>query len=105
MRAIQHARAGDFARAERRLDEAAAVLALARETMRADHAYDAQFETVKRTRAQAINAVRAQAQKLRLEIEKVLAETDKLVNALESDERAAAGDHPSVPVTAERKAA
>lgn len=100
--AIRHAKAGELQRAEKRLDEATALLALARETMRADHAYDAQFDIVRRTLADAINAVRARAQDIRQQIEKVLAETDKLVNALESDERAAATS-PSIPATGERK--
>jgi len=102
--AIRHTRAGELPRAEKRLDEATALLALARETMRADHAYDEQFDLLKRTLAEAINAVRAQAQDIRQHIERVLAETDKLVGALESDEHAAANNQPSTHTTGERKA-
>jgi regulator of replication initiation timing len=88
--AIRHAQRGELSRAEKRLDEATALLALARETMRADHAYDEQFDTVKRSLAEAINAVRAEAADIRQRIEHVVAETDKLVGALEADEQKAA---------------
>ena len=77
---------GEFLRAEKRLDEATALLALARETLRADHAYDEQFETVKHSLAEATGAVRAKAQDARQRIDNVLAETNKLLRALESDE-------------------
>jgi cellobiose-specific phosphotransferase system component IIA len=84
--AIRWARKEEFDRAEKRLDEATALLALARETLRADHAYDAQFDIVKRTLADATTAVREKAQDVRQRIEHVLAETDKLLGSLESDE-------------------
>jgi membrane-associated HD superfamily phosphohydrolase len=77
---------GEFLRAEKRLDEATALLALARETLRADHAYDEQFEIVKRSLAEATGAVRAKAQDARQRIDNVLAETNKLLGALELDE-------------------
>jgi membrane-associated HD superfamily phosphohydrolase len=88
--AIRWARKAEFDRAEKRLDEATALLALARETLRADHAYDAQFDIVKRTLAEATTAVREKAQDTRQRIEHVLAETDKLLGALEADETKAA---------------
>jgi hypothetical protein len=77
---------GELVRAEQRLDQATALLALARETLRADHAYDEQLEIVKRALAEATTAVRAKAQDIRQRIEQVLTETDKLLGALESDE-------------------
>jgi hypothetical protein len=83
---------GELIRAEQRLDQATALLALARETLRADHAYDEQFEIVKRALAEATTAVRAKAQDIRQRIEQVLAETDKLLNVLESDETKNAGE-------------
>ena len=85
--AIRHANNGELPRAEKRLDEATALLALARETMRADHAYDAHFDAVKRNLAEAINAVRAEAQDIRQRIDQVIAENDKLIGALEVDEQ------------------
>ncbi len=88
---------GELIRAEQRLDQATALLALARETLRADHAYDEQFEIVKRALAEATTAVRAKAQDVRQRIEHVLTETDKLLGALESDETKAAGErHPEL---------
>lgn len=90
--AIRWARKEEFDRAEKRLDEATALLALARETLRADHAYDEQLEIVKRSLAEATIAVRQKAQDARQRIERVLAETDKLLGALESDETKAAGE-------------
>jgi len=80
---------GEFLRAEQRLDQATAMLALARETLRADHAYDEQLEVVKHSLAEATTAVRAKAQDVRQRIEHVLAETDKLLGSLESDENKA----------------
>ena len=80
---------GEFLRAEKRLDEATALLALARETLRADHAYDEQLEVVKCALAEATTAVREKAQDVRKRIENVLAETDKLLGSLESDENKA----------------
>lgn len=65
-------------------------MALARETLRTDHAYDAQFEAVKRALAEATTAVRAKASDARQRIEHGLAETDKILHALESDEQQAA---------------
>jgi len=88
--AIRHAHNGELPRAEQRLDEATALLALARETLRSDHAYDDQFTAVKQSLATAINAVRLQAQDIQQRIEHVLAETDQLVGALEADETKAA---------------
>jgi TolA-binding protein len=83
---------GELVRAEQRLDQAIALLALARETCRSDHAYDEQFEVVKRSLDEATTAVRAEAQDARQRIEHVLLETDKLLGALESDETKAAGE-------------
>jgi hypothetical protein len=83
---------GELIRAEQRLDQATALLALARETLRADHAYDEQFETVKRALAEATAAVRAKAQDVRHRIEQVVSETDRLLGALESDETKAANE-------------
>ena len=84
--ASRWANKGELLRAEKRLDEAVALLALARETLRADHSYDEQFETVKRSLAEATGAVRAKSQDVRPRIESVLAETNKLLAALESGE-------------------
>lgn len=88
--AIRWARKEEFQRAEKRLDEATALLALARETLRADHAYDEQFEDVKRALAEATGAVRGQEQDVPQRIEHVLTETDTLLGALETEERQAA---------------
>lgn len=88
--AIRWVRKEEFQRAEKRLDEATALLALARETLRADHAYDQQFEVVKRALAEATGAVRAKAQDVPRRVEYVLAETDKLLGALETEEQQAA---------------
>jgi membrane-associated HD superfamily phosphohydrolase len=88
--AVRWLRKQEFDRAEKRLDEATALLALARETMRADHAYDEQFDIVKRTLADAITAVREKSADSISRIERVIAETDKLLNALETDETEAA---------------
>lgn len=90
MLAVRWARKKEFLRAEKRLDEATALLALARETLRADHAYDEQFEDVKRALAEATGAVRGQEQDVPQRIEHVLTETDKLLGALETEERQAA---------------
>ena len=88
--ASRYAQKEDFQRAEKRLDEATALLALARETMRADHVHDEQLESVKLLLAEATTAVRAKAQDMRQRMEQVLSATDKLVTVLESDEQQAA---------------
>ena len=77
---------GEFLRAEKRLDEATELLALARETLRADHAYDEQLEVVKHSLAEATTAAREKSKDVRQRIEHVLAEADKLLGSLESDE-------------------
>jgi cellobiose-specific phosphotransferase system component IIA len=92
--AIRWANNGDFARAEQRLDQATALLALARETLRADHAYDEQFEVVKRSLAEATSAVRAKGQDVRQRIDQVLADADKIVGTLEADETKEAEQRP-----------
>lgn len=85
---------GEFLRAEQRLDQATALLALARETLRADHAYDEQLEVVKRSLAEATSAVRAKAEDVRQRIDQVLADADRIVGSLEADETRAAEQKP-----------
>jgi hypothetical protein len=92
--AIRWSNKAEFQRAEKRLDEATSLLALARETFRADHAYDEQLEVVKCSLAEATTAVRARAQDARQRIEQVLTETDKLLTALGSDEQQASQKDP-----------
>lgn len=81
---------GELVRAEQRLDQATALVALARETLRGDHAYDTPFEKVKNALAEATAAVREKSENLQNRIEQVVVEMDHLLSALETAESNAA---------------
>jgi hypothetical protein len=93
-RAQAAAAKNDFQRADELLIDAADLFQSARKTLGNDHAYDLQLEAMKQGLRAATAAVRARAQDTRSRIDRVLAETDQIVGALESDEtRAAASPH------------
>ncbi len=89
-RAVGVAGKRDFLRAEQLLEQATGLLRNARETLGDDHAYDQLLDAVKLALREATTAVRAQAEDVRKKIEQVLADTDRLVSTLESDEAKAA---------------
>lgn len=89
-RAQAAAAQNDFQRADELLGDAANLFQAARETLAADRTYDLQLEAMKQDLRAATSAVRSRAQDTRLRIDRVLADTDRIVGALESDETRAA---------------
>jgi len=85
-RAVSSAAKKDFQRAEQLLEEATESLRSARETLGEDHAYDQLLDAMKLALREATSTVRKQAEDVRQKIEQVLADTDRLVSRLESDE-------------------
>jgi len=85
-RAQSAAASKEFERADELLAEAAGLLRDARETLGDDHAYDVKLDAIKTSLREAINAVRTHAEDIRKRIEQVLADTDRIVSTLESDE-------------------
>ena len=93
-RAQAAATKNDFQRADELLADAADLFHAARETLGNDRTYDLQLEAMKQGLRAATSAVRLRAQDTRSRIDRVLADTDRIVDALESDEtRAAASMH------------
>jgi len=84
----------EFERADQLLAEAADLLRDARETLGDDHAYDAKLEAIKSSLREATNAVHTHAEDIRKRIEQVLADTDRIVSTLESDETKALEQKP-----------
>lgn len=80
----------DFGRADELLAEAADLLRETRGTLGDDHAYSELLGTMKKTLHDATLAVRSHAENVRQKIEMALADADKLVGHLESDEGQAA---------------
>jgi DNA repair exonuclease SbcCD ATPase subunit len=80
----------DLERADRLLQEAMELLREARETLSGDPAYHQELETMKLALQEATAAVRARTEDIRQRIEKVLADTDTIINSLETDETKAA---------------
>lgn len=89
-RAQSAAAKNDFQRADELLADAADLWQSARETLGDDRTYDAQLDALKRALRDATVAVRTRAQDTRSRIDRVLADTDRIVGALESDETRAA---------------
>ena len=88
-RAVHATKRKDFARADALLTEGAELLRNAREVLGNDHAYEHLIETMKAALRDATSAVRAQAQNVQQQIERVLTDADRLVGSLESDEEQA----------------
>jgi hypothetical protein len=84
----------EFERADQLLAEAADLLRDARETLGEDHAYDAKLDAIKSSLREAANAVHTHAEDIRKRIEQVLADTDRIVSTLESDETKALEQKP-----------
>ena len=84
----------EFLLADQLLAEATDLLRDARETLGDDHVYDTQLDAIKVSLRKATEAVRTQAEDTRMRIEQVLADTDKIVGTLESDETKAAEQTP-----------
>ena len=89
-RAQTAAAKNDFQRADELLADAADLFQAARETLADDRTYDLQLEAMKQGLRAATSAVRSRAQDTRSRIDRVLADTDRIVGALESDETRAA---------------
>jgi flagellin-specific chaperone FliS len=89
-RAQSAAEKSDFQRADELLADAADLWHSVRETLGDDRTYDPQLDALKRALRDATAAVRARAQDSRSRIDRVLADTDRIVGALESDEARAA---------------
>lgn len=89
-RAQAAAAKNDFQRADELLADAADLFQSARETLGNDRDYDLQLEAMKQGLRAATTAVRSRAQDTRSRIDRVLADTDQIVSALESDESRAA---------------
>jgi len=89
-RAVGLAGKKDFERAEELLERATELLRLARETLDNDHAYDQLLDKMRLALREATVAIRARAEDVRQKIEEVLADTERIVSTLESDEAKAA---------------
>jgi surfactin synthase thioesterase subunit len=89
-RAEAAAATNDFHRADELLADAADLFQTARETLGDDRVYELQLEAMKQDLRAATSAVRTRAQDTRSRIDRVLADTDRIVSALESDETRAA---------------
>jgi hypothetical protein len=76
----------EFDQADQLLIEATELMRDARQTLGDDHAYDALLDTMRGALRDATTAVRAKAENIRQKLDQVLADTDKLVSQLESDE-------------------
>ena len=86
---MEHADDAEFEKAEQRLEEAVALIKDARQTLGDDRAYEAELDTVADALREAVAAVKAKAEDVRSRIEQVVADSDTLISALESDEQAA----------------
>lgn len=84
----------EFERADQLLTEATELLRDARETLDEDQAYDTQLDTIRSSLREATQAVRSQAEDIRMRIEQVIADTDNIVGTLESDETKASEQKP-----------
>ena len=90
--AVIAAEKNNFDRAEQLLLEATELLHTASHILEEDHIYEEQFDVVKKALRTATIAVRGRATDARQKIEQVMTETDRVVSALESDEKKAAGE-------------
>ena len=92
---------GQFDRADARLTEAIELLAKARSILGEDNVYDHQLDAVRDALRHAVDSVRSRAEDSRRRIDQVLADADRVVNTLESDEIEAAseGATPASPTS------
>jgi hypothetical protein len=98
--AVIAAEKNNFDRAEHLLCEASELLHTASHILEEDHIHNEQLDVVKKALRTATIAVRGRAADARQRIEQVVAETDCVVSALESDEEKAAEEtRPSATPT------
>jgi hypothetical protein len=100
--AVSAASRDDFVLAEQRLEEAIDLLREADDLLADDHAYDSALDSMKLSLRNATTSVQAHAKNIRAKIEDVLAETDRLIGNLESDEQRAS-DQETVAHPAEKE--
>lgn len=88
-RALKLADKADFDGAEARLRDAVTRLHEAEELLGDDAAYDGQLAAIHHSLPEAIAAAKAKAEGFRARIEKVVADSDELISALEGSEKEA----------------
>jgi TolA-binding protein len=88
-RAVGLAKAKDFEEALVRLRRAVALTGEARRILGHDHAYDSKLDATQESLRQAVAAVEGQAADMIARLTGVVTESDSLLSALDSDERAA----------------
>lgn len=89
-RAVTAAEKKEFDRADQLLDEATELLRSARQMLGDDRAYDHLLDNMKLALRNATTAVRVRAEDVRKKIDQALADSDRLVGQLESDETTSA---------------